>query len=138
MINLFFYILLMVVPLGAFADDYPTHERVYYVLNCFDNIGRYSWDDLHTCSCRIDSIASEISFESYSIATTYERHRRMPGKQGGVFRSNESAKEKSDKLVKAQRNAENKCKKVVQLTAPTDLTKDQRYNDIQPVHSINK
>ena len=109
------------------ANDYPTAERVEYVLNCLQDLGRSSMDDLQTCSCRIDSIASDIPFEKYSYGVTYDRNKRMTGEKGGVFRDNDSGKRFSKDLKAAEDTAKGECIQVVQIHAPTDLTRDKRH-----------
>lgn len=133
MIGKSLFILLLVFSSTLIANDYPTHESVHYVLDCFKKIGRTSFDDLQTCSCRIDSIASDVPFEVYSRAVTYERNRRMTGKKGGIFRDNEAGKAFYQQLTTAEEKAGKQCKKVVHIVAPTDLTKDPRYLDIEEI-----
>lgn len=115
----------------AVANDFPTRDRVEYVLNCLQDMGRNSMNDLQTCSCRVDSIASEISFEIYGYAVTYDRNKRMTGEKGGVFRDNKAAKAFSKQLVTAEETAKGQCIQVVQIEAPTDLTGDKRYQEIR-------
>lgn len=127
MIKDFLFLLLLLGGVSvANANDYPTSERISYVLQCFQELDRATLDDMQTCSCRIDSIASNIPFEEYSYAVTYDRNRRMTGEKGGIFRDNEAGKAFSKKLLVAQETSRNQCKKVVQIVAPTDLTKDER------------
>jgi len=115
------------------ANDYPTRDRVEYVMNCLQDMGRNSMDDLQTCSCRIDSIASEMSFEIYGYAVTYDRNKRMTGEKGGVFRDNKSGKRFSKDLKAAEDTAKGQCIKVVHIVAPTDLTRDKRYDEINEI-----
>ncbi len=133
MIKVFPFILLMGVSSVATANDYPTAERVEYVLNCLQDMGRNSMDDLQTCSCRIDSIASTIPFEEYSYAVTYDRNKRMTGEKGGVFRDNNSGKSFSKVLKSAEETAKSQCKQVIHIVAPTDLTKDEKFNKIEEI-----
>jgi len=123
--------LLLGAPSVVAANDFPTRDRVEYVLNCLQELGRNSMDDLQTCSCRIDSVASAMSFESYGWAVTYNRNKRMTGEKGSVFRDNKAGKRLSKQLVAANETANGKCVKVVHIVAPTDLTKDKRYNEIK-------
>ena len=122
--------LLLGVPSVVAANDYPTRDRAEYVLNCLQELGRNSMDDLQTCSCRLDSIASNVSFETYGYAVTYERNKRMTGEKGGVFRDNESGKAFSKQLAAARETAIGQCQQVVQIVAPTDLTGDKKYDEI--------
>ena len=124
-------ILLLCVSSIVTANDYPTRDRVEYVLNCFQKLGRNSMDDLQTCSCRIDSVASAMPFEIYGYAVTYNRNKKMSGEKGGVFRDNKSGKEFSNQLFEIEDAAKGQCIQVVHIMAPTDLTKDKKYNKIK-------
>ena len=123
-------ILLLCVSSIVTANDYPTRDRVEYVLNCLHELGRNSMDDLQTCSCRIDSVASEMPFETYGYAVTYNRNKKMSGEKGGVFRDNKSGKEFLNQLSEIEDTAKGQCKQVVHIMAPTDLTKDEKHNKI--------
>jgi len=125
------FILLLCASTFVAADDYPTRDRVEYVLNCLEDIGRNSMDDLQTCSCRIDSIASAMPFEIYGYAVTYDRNKKMSGEKGGVFRDNKSGKKFSKQLAADEETAKGQCLQVVQIVAPTDLTKDEKYRKIE-------
>ncbi len=127
MIKVVPFILLLGISSVVTANDYPTAERVEYVLNCLQDLGRNSMDDLQTCSCRIDSIASEMPFETYNYAVTYERNKRMTGEKGSVFRDNKAGKKFAKQLAGVKEKAGGRCKQVVQIVAPTDLTGDKRY-----------
>ncbi len=124
-------ILLLCVSSIVTANDYPTRDRVEYVLNCLQELGRNSMDDLQTCSCRSDSVASAMPFEIYGYAVTYNRNKKMSGEKGGVFRDNKSGKEFSKQLSEIEDAAKGQCIQVVQIMAPTDLTKDEKYNKIK-------
>jgi len=119
--------LLLGVPSVVVANDFPTRDRVEYVLNCLQELGRNSMDDLQTCSCRLDFVASEMSFEYYGYAVTYNRNKRMTGEKGAVFRDNKAGIRLSKDLAGYEETAKGPCKQVVQIVAPTDLTGDKRY-----------
>jgi len=119
--------LLLGAPAVVAANDYPTRDRVEYVLNCLQELGRNSMDDLQTCSCRVDSVASAMSFETYGYAVTYNRNKRMTGEKGGVFRDNKAGKRLAKELAGYEENAKGKCVQVVHIVAPTDLLGDERY-----------
>ena len=121
------FILLLGFSSVVSANDFPTRDRAEYVLNCLQELGRNSMADLQTCSCRIDSIASNLSFETYDYAVTYERNKRMGGEKGGVFRDNDAGKAFAKQLTTAKETAIGQCQQVVQIVAPTDLTGDKRY-----------
>ena len=130
-INIVPFTLLLCVSSIVTANDFPTRDRAEYVLNCLHEIGRNSMDDLQTCSCRIDSIASTMPFETYGYAETYNRNKKMSGEKGGVFRDNKAGKLFSKELKTAQETAKGQCVQVVHIVAPTDLTMDEKYNNIK-------
>ncbi len=123
--------LILGAPSLVVANDFPTRDRVEYVMNCIQGMGRNSMDDLQTCSCRLDSIASEMSFELYGYAVTYDRNKRMTGEKDGVFRDNKAGKNFSKGLKVAEDTAKGQCIKVVHIVAPTDLTQDKKYQEIR-------
>ncbi len=125
--------LLLGAPSVFAANDYPTRDRVEYVMNCLHNMGRNSMDDLQTCSCRVDSVASAMSFEEYGYAVTYNRNKRMTGEKGGVFRDNKTGKRLAKELAGYEETAKGQCIQVVHIVAPTDLTRDKRYDEIKEI-----
>jgi hypothetical protein len=125
--------LLLGAPSFVVANDFPTRDRVEYVMNCLQDMGEITMDELQTCSCRIDSIASGMSFEIYGYAVTYNRNKRMTGEKGGVFRDNKAGKKFSKELKGAEDTAKGQCIKVVHIVAPTDLTRDKRYDEINEI-----
>lgn len=112
------------------ANDYPTRDRVEYVLHCIHGLGRSTMDDLQTCSCRLDSVASAMSFETYDYAVTYNRNKRMGGEKGGIFRDNKTGKKLSKELATIEDIAKGQCRQVVKIMAPVNLTEDKRYDEI--------
>ena len=132
-INIVPILLLLCVSTVVVANDYPTRDRAEYVLNCLQEMGRNTMDDLQTCSCRLDSIASAMPFEIYGYAVTYNRNKGMSGEKGGVFRDNKSGKEFSKQLTEFNDSAKGQCKQVVHIIAPTDLTRDEKYSKIDEI-----
>jgi len=124
--------LLLGAPSVVAANDYPTRDRVEYVLNCLQDIGN-TMDELQTCSCRLDSVASAMSFEEYGYAVTYNRNKRMTGEKGGVFRDNNTGKRLAKELAGYEETAKGQCIQVVHIVAPTDLTRDKRYDEIREI-----
>ncbi len=107
--------LFSLAPALCVADNFPTAERVNYVLFCMEDIGGQSFENLHTCSCRIDLISEKMLFAEYEEATTFERYRRMPGKKGGVVRDSDRAVELSSKLKSVGEKVNQQCKKVIHI-----------------------
>lgn len=101
--------LLLTTPSAAGAHDYPTLARVDYVLSCMKKHGGQDLDNLYACSCEIDMIASLLTFEDWEEASTFERYRRMPGEQGGLFRDSTRGEKMIARLREARLKAEHGC-----------------------------
>jgi hypothetical protein len=96
-------------PLLASAHDYPTMERVDSVLTCMAENGGQNIDNLQRCSCQVDVLMQQVSFEEFTEARTYEIYKQMPGDKGGLFRDNDRAKELVTKLDAARADAKKRC-----------------------------
>lgn len=94
---------------GESHNDFPTFDRVGYVLVCMDSHGGKSVETLTACSCRIDHIASKMSYEEYDEASTYLRYKGMPGEKGALFREMERGEELMDKLEQVRNEANKAC-----------------------------
>ena len=105
------FMLLPVLLMGyvAYANDYPTVERVDHVLTCMRLAGGQTIDNLYSCSCEIDAIAEVVDFDDFSEARTFESNRRMPGEKGGLFRDSQRGDEVVGKLQSAREDAKKRC-----------------------------
>lgn len=75
----------------AAAHNYPTPDRVEFVLECMkNNGGEYAY--LYKCSCAIDEIAKQMPYEQYVDASTVARYTGMGGERMGAFRDPEPMK----------------------------------------------
>lgn len=93
----------------AYADDYPTLERVDHVLTCMKREGGQTLDNLYACSCEIDVIAERMSFDDFTEARTFEQYKRMPGEKGGIFRDSERGDKVVAELQAAREVARKRC-----------------------------
>ena len=91
------------------ADNYPTLERVDHVLTCMREHGGQTVDNLYACSCEIDIVAQQVSFDDFTEARTFEIYKRMPGEKGGLFRDSERAKKVVGDLEQARADARKRC-----------------------------
>ncbi len=94
---------------GVLANEYPTLERVDHVLTCMKREGGQTVDNLYSCSCEIDVIAQQMTFDDFSEARTYEIYKRMPGEKGGLFRDNERGEQITAALEAARKDAMKRC-----------------------------
>lgn len=95
-------------PAAAQAHDYPTVDRVEYVVECMKaNGGEYQY--VYKCSCVIDAIAKEMSYDDYVEASAVARYQGMGGERMGVFRDADSAKDMAKKYRTVLGNARKEC-----------------------------
>jgi hypothetical protein len=92
-----------------FVSDFPTQDRVEYVLQCVEKEGGLKYETLYPCICKIDKIAEQMSFEKYTEARTFTFLRRTPGEKGGVFRDPPQAQKLRKQLQDAEKFADSKC-----------------------------
>jgi hypothetical protein len=91
----------------AFAFDYPTADRVQFVLECMYRNGGSSVY-VYKCSCVIDAIAQKFSYDDWVNASTIARYQTMPGEGMGLFR--DAPEERA--AAKRYRDAEGDAKKM--------------------------
>jgi hypothetical protein len=76
-------------PAPAPVSHYPTPERVVFVQACLrDHPGGY-YEMLNKCSCAIDAIARELSFEDYTSMSTATNANSIGGERGSYIRDAE-------------------------------------------------
>lgn len=102
--------MLAAVPALALAEnDYPTLDRLNYALDCMDRHGGPKIENLTGCSCEIDVIAEQMSYQQFVDANVYMLNRDTPGDKGGVFRDMPIGKDNYAVLMKAREDAEKRC-----------------------------
>jgi hypothetical protein len=90
-------------------NDFPTRDRVEYVLNCVAQHGGLTYITQYACGCKIDKIAEKMSFADYESAKTFTYLRGTPGDAGGVFRDPKQSKDLRKQLKEAEDYAEKQC-----------------------------
>ncbi|MGB4497271.1 MAG: hypothetical protein WBI40_01110 [Methylococcaceae bacterium] len=90
-------------------NDYPTRDRVEYVLNCVAQHGGLSYINQYACGCKIDKIAEKISFNDYDAAKTFSYLKSTAGESGSVFRDPKQSKDLRKLLKEAEESAEKSC-----------------------------
>jgi hypothetical protein len=101
-------VLLSSVSCGALAHDYPTVDRVEYVLECMkNNGGEYHY--VYRCACVIDAISTELSYEAYVDASSVARYSAMGGERAGVLRDPEPLKDMAKRYRALQAKANQEC-----------------------------
>jgi hypothetical protein len=98
-------VVLLLISGAVLADDYPTVDRVQFVLECMKNHeGKYEY--VYKCSCVIDAIAKKMPYDTFVEASSIARYATMGGERMGVFRDSDEmrALAKKWKTVEAEAN----------------------------------
>ncbi|WP_229511209.1 MULTISPECIES: hypothetical protein [unclassified Massilia] len=98
----------LLAPLAAQAHDYPTSDRVEYVLECMQkHEGKYEY--LYKCSCVIDHIAKQMPYDDYVTMATALRNQTLAGERGALFRDPVPVKDMAGKYRTLQASANKAC-----------------------------
>ncbi len=90
------------------AHDYPTYERVRYVLEC---IGRNGGATAlpYQCSCAIDKIAERYSIDDFVEMQTALNGMTIAGERAGVLRDNSEIRADAKRYREAEAAALKSC-----------------------------
>ena len=91
------------------SNDFPTRDRVDYVLECVAKHGGLTYISQYACGCKIDKIAEQMSFEEYEAARTFGQMQKTPGENGAPFRDPKQSKDLRGKLKEVEAVAEKAC-----------------------------
>jgi hypothetical protein len=92
----------------AHAHDFPTADRVEYVLECMvDHQSKQEY--LYKCACAIDQIAQEMSYDEFVESSTALRHQSLSGPRGAEFRDPGAGKAMATKYKALQDKARKAC-----------------------------
>ena len=92
------------------ANDYPTRDRVEYVLNCVAQHGGLTYITQYACGCKIDKIAEKLTFKEFEAAKTFTYlSKGQTGDAGAVFRDPAQSKDLRTRLKEAEALAEKSC-----------------------------
>ena len=73
------------------ANDFPTAERVGFVLECMRDHTGGEFELLNKCSCTIDRLAALYKYDNFVEAQTMAKAVTIAGERGSVLRDNEDA-----------------------------------------------
>ena len=95
---------------APFVSDYPTADRVEYVLNCVAQHGGLTYISQYACGCKIDKIAEKLNFTEYDTAKTFTYlSKGQTGDAGAVMRDPAQSKDLRKRLKDAEAAAEKSC-----------------------------
>jgi len=91
-------------------NDYPTRDRVEYVLNCVAQHGGLNYITQYACGCKIDKIAEKLTFTEFEAAKTFTYlSKGQTGDAGAVFRDPAQSKDLRTRLKQVESSAEKSC-----------------------------
>jgi hypothetical protein len=101
--------LLPLLMANAWANDFPTSERVLYVHECMRNNPGPHFEMVSKCSCALDKVAAEVKFEDYETMATVSNAVSIGGERGGTLRDNEGLKPQVKRWRELQAKARDAC-----------------------------
>jgi hypothetical protein len=91
-------------------NDFPNVDRVLYVQACMRaHPGGNFYEMVNKCSCVLDHLASEMSFDDYTSMSTLVNANSIGGERGGVIRDNEPAQAQIKHYRELQTKAQKGC-----------------------------
>ncbi|WP_031432383.1 hypothetical protein [Methylomarinum vadi] len=93
----------------SYINEYPTRDRVDYVLQCIAKHGGLTYINQYACGCKIDKIAEKMSFADYEAAMTFGYMRKTAGESGSAFRDPKESKRLKKLMQEAEEYAEKMC-----------------------------
>ena len=87
---------------------FPTHEKAEYVMACMTS-NQNTPEYLYKCSCSIDYIESQMSYDEYINAETLMSMRQIEGEKSLLFKTSPNAKEIFTNLQNILAEAEMEC-----------------------------
>jgi hypothetical protein len=93
---------------GPSGHDFPTAARVEYVQECMLRSGTQA-ANLYKCSCAIDRLAKDLTYDDFVEWGTYARNASLGGERAGVFRDTDEAREKAKKYRALETTAYKGC-----------------------------
>jgi hypothetical protein len=95
---------------APFVSDYPTRDRVEYVLNCVAQHGGLTYISQYACGCKVDKIAEKLNFSEYEAAKTFTYLTKgQSGEAAAVMRDPAQSKDLRKRLKEAEEYAEKSC-----------------------------
>jgi len=91
-------------------SDFPTVERVLFVEACVrDHPDRSRTEMLYKCSCVIDVIARELTYDEYVEASTAFAAGQVAGERGGQVRGSSTGQELASRFRAVRGASRQQC-----------------------------
>ena len=100
---------LLLAASAGWANDFPTVDRVLYVQECVRNHPGPHYEMINKCSCAMDSLARQVSFDDYLTMSTATNANSIGGERGGYIRDSESLQLQIRRLRDLQSKVKQGC-----------------------------
>ena len=100
---------LFAAALSAHAHDYPTADRVIYVQECMRQHPGPHFEMLNKCSCALDKLAGEVSFDDFVQMSTASNANSIGGERGNTIRDTEMLQIQIRRFRQIQSAAKKSC-----------------------------
>lgn len=94
---------------GACANDFPTADRVLYVQECIRANPGPHYEMVNKCSCALDRLAEQVTFDDYVTMTTVVNAISIGGERGSELRDNETVKPQISRWRELQAKVQKAC-----------------------------
>lgn len=91
------------------ANDFPTVARVMYVHECMRDHPGPHFEMVNKCSCALDKLAEQISFDQYESLSTESNATTIGGERGAYLRENEAVQTDVRRYRKLQTEVKKAC-----------------------------
>jgi hypothetical protein len=110
-LTLFAVLLSLMTTFGVAAtNDFPTLDRVLFVDNCVrDHPDRQRQEMLYKCSCALDAIAAEFSYDDYVDLSTALDAGQIAGERGAAVRESSEGQSMAKRFKAARAKAFSSC-----------------------------
>lgn len=101
------------MPFAALAadrvNDFPTVDRVLYVQECMRAHPGPHYEMVNKCSCALDALAREVSFDEYVTMSTATNANSIGGERGNTIRDTELLQAQIKRYRELQSRAKSGC-----------------------------
>lgn len=102
-------LLLCLGPASAWANDFPTVDRVLYVQECMRAHPGPNYEMVNKCSCALDAVAAAVKFDDYVTMATASNANSIGGERGGYIRDTETLQVQIKRYRELQTRAKSGC-----------------------------
>lgn len=93
----------------ACANEYPTAERVEFVLECMRDFPGPEFEMVNKCSCALDRLAEQLTYDQFVEASTVAKAVTIAGERGAALRDNADAQSDARRFRGMYGQARQKC-----------------------------